>query len=583
MQNVFKVLGYVKHIWRQIALVAAISIFTTALSAIQPYGYKLIVDELVKTASNHRTDSKLIWLAIGALLVLRVVSSIANYFSSLLGNRVYSQVFISLRDSVFRRLTTLSLDYFEKNRTGEIMQRASGNVAELANWVYSTADGFLSMNLTIIFALVLIFVVDWRAGIVMSIAVALFMAQQVPTLRQTRPMGKKSREEMERAGGYLQETITHIHTVRSFGGEPGAIANHLEAIKSWRQLQYDRLVILQRSILFRQLTNSVAIIITFGIITLGALNGTHTAGDILLVSLYLQQITQNIWSLGRFIVQTNEIDITAERIVGMLEIKPTVVDGPDARELTELKTIMFKDVSFHYPGKRRKVLQNINFQIDPGQSLALVGPSGTGKTTITKLLLRFYEPTDGEILINDEPIRNFTQDSIREKMGVVMQDVALFNDTVEANLKLAQPEATHADVIRAAEQAHANVFIEKLPEKYKALVGERGVKLSGGEKQRVAIARAILKNPQLIILDEATSALDSESEHHVQAGLSELMEGRSSVIIAHRLSTVMKADQILVLKDNKIVERGTHTDLADKSGGLYAKLFKLQTEGFVKA
>ncbi|HEX7259611.1 MAG TPA: ATP-binding cassette domain-containing protein, partial [Candidatus Saccharimonadia bacterium] len=232
--------------------------------------------------------------------------------------------------------------------------------------------------------------------------------------------------------------------------------------------------------------------------------------------------------------------------------------------------------------KSRKVLHNVSFRLEAGQTLALVGPSGTGKTTITKLMLRFYEPTEGTILINDESIEHFSGESIRQHIGMVMQDVALFNDSVEQNLQLANPRATKVHVRAAAEQAHADQFIEKLPEKYNTLVGERGIKLSGGEKQRVAIARAILKQPDLIILDEATSALDSESERYVQAGLSDLMKDRTAVVIAHRLSTVMRADQILVLRGGKIVERGIHEDLAVKPGGLYAKLFKLQTEGFIK-
>jgi ABC-type multidrug transport system fused ATPase/permease subunit len=259
-----------------------------------------------------------------------------------------------------------------------------------------------------------------------------------------------------------------------------------------------------------------------------------------------------------------------------------VVDAPDATELEKLHSLEFRKVSFAYPGKRRRVLEDISFTLDAGTTLALVGPSGTGKTTITKLMLRFYEPTAGQILVNGEPIQRFTGESVRRHIGMVMQDVALFNDTVETNLQLANERASKAEVRAAATQAHANVFIDKLPEKYQTLVGERGVKLSGGEKQRVAIARAILKQPDLIILDEATSALDSESERHVQAGLQQLMVDRTAVIIAHRLSTVMRADQILVLKNGKIVERGRHDQLANRPGGLYARLFKMQTEGFAR-
>lgn len=288
-----------------------------------------------------------------------------------------------------------------------------------------------------------------------------------------------------------------------------------------------------------------------------------------------------MWSIGRFIIATSEVDITAERVVEMLETKPTIVEAPDAVDLQTIDSIEFKNVSFRYPGKRRTILDNVSFQLKSGQTLALVGHSGTGKTTITKLLMRFYDPTSGMVLINGQDIKTFTQASLRQHIGVVMQDVALFNDSVQANIALARPNASASDIRKAAKQAHASEFIAKLSEKYKTLVGERGVKLSGGEKQRVAIARAILKQPQLIILDEATSALDSESEAQVQAGLTELRKGRTSVIIAHRLSTIMAADQILVMESGAVVERGVHETLVKKRGGVYAKLFGLQTKGFL--
>jgi ABC-type multidrug transport system fused ATPase/permease subunit len=227
------------------------------------------------------------------------------------------------------------------------------------------------------------------------------------------------------------------------------------------------------------------------------------------------------------------------------------------------------------------VLQNISFNLPAGETLALVGPSGTGKTTIIKLLMRFYDPTSGRILINNRDIREYTQQSLRAQLGVVLQDVALFNDSIEENIAFARPSASPEEVRGAAGASHADAFIQRLPEGYATVVGERGIKLSGGEKQRVAIARAILKDPQLIILDEATSALDSESESLVQEGLRRLMLGRTSVVIAHRLSTIVNADQILVLQGGRVVETGSHAKLVDKSNGLYAKLYGLQTRGLV--
>lgn len=582
MKHVVIVLGYVKHIRNKLIALVTLSVVMAALGAVQPYAFKVIVDQIVANVSSHTRDATPIIIALAALVAIRLINIVLSYFITLFGNRTYYSIITDLRDAIFRRLTTLSIDYFEKTKAGEIMQRANSNVSEIANWFYNAANNFLGQILTVLFALGLITYVDPLAGAVMLVAIAAYFFQQLPALRQTRPIGKASRKAAERAGGYLQETIAHISTVRSFGGENGAIAAHNQALNEYAELSMQRQQILQRSIASRQITNAIAVVIVLGIISYGALQGKHSAGDILLIALYMQQITGNLWSLGRFMLDSNEVDITAERVVEMLQTKPTVVDSKDAIELDGIHIVEFKNVSFKYPGKRRLILDNASFKIHAGQSFALIGPSGTGKTTVTKLLMRYYDATDGQILINDQPINNYTQESLRRHLGVVMQDVALFNDTIQENLKLAHPEAKLAEIKAAAQEAHADVFIEKLSDGYKTVVGERGVKLSGGEKQRIAIARAILKQPEMVILDEATSALDSESEQQVQAGLGRLLSGRGAIVIAHRLSTIMAADQILVMDKGTIKERGSHEELVNKKGGTYAKLFKLQSGGFIK-
>ncbi|TAK88878.1 ABC transporter ATP-binding protein [Patescibacteria group bacterium] len=582
MKNIIKVFGYVRHIKRYMIILALLGLGMSLLNVIQPYIFKVIVDELVRSTSDPSFTPQIIWYLLGGLLVLRIFSSVINYFNNIYGNTVYLGFVKDLRQTILAHVTKLSIDYFEKSRTGAVMQRATGNSAEIANWFYNSASNILGQILSTLLALSLIFFVSWPAGLLVLVGAVLFYSQQIPVMRKYRPIGTQMQKAMERSQGYVQETIAHIATVRSFGGESGALKRHLEALTEWGDLLIKRDSAMERNVLLRQFTISLTLVGAVAIVAYGAVNGYHTTGDILLISLYVQQISGSLWPLGRFYLSVHETDITAERIVEMLETPPTVVDAPNAKELTEITTVEFKNVSFKYPGKRKLTLNKVSFKVEPGQTLALVGPSGTGKTTVTKLLLRFYDVSDGAILINGTDIREFTQESLRRHMGVVMQDVALFNDTVEANLQLARPEATSAEVRAAAKQAHASVFINKLSEKYQTLVGERGVKLSGGEKQRVAIARAILKQPQLIILDEATSALDSESEQQVQAGLQELMQDRTAIVIAHRLSTIMGADQIVVMKDGAVAETGNHDSLSAKQDGLYAKLVSLQRKGFVK-
>jgi ABC-type multidrug transport system fused ATPase/permease subunit len=386
---------------------------------------------------------------------------------------------------------------------------------------------------------------------------------------------------MERAMGKLNESIGLATSVRSLSAEPTQRQAFDGKIAEWLTGRTQEYRVQWRSNIYRGTINSVGLILPVIIVCYGAVKGQYTAGDVYLILSFTQIYLSSLSPISRLISDTGDVDTAAERIMEILDEQPTVVDSPNAVVLESIETLEFQNVSFLYPGTKRPILDDISFKLNERKTIALVGPSGAGKSTIIKLILRFYEPSSGQILINDQPIETFTQASVRLHLGVVMQDVALFNDTAAENLRLARPNATMKELQTAASIAHADIFIEKLPDKYKSIVGERGIKLSGGEKQRMAIARAILRDPDLIILDEATSALDSESERFVQEGLQRLMEGKAALVIAHRLSTIRRADMILVLKDGQIVERGDHTKLANKKSGLYARLYELQTAGAI--
>jgi ABC-type multidrug transport system fused ATPase/permease subunit len=323
--------------------------------------------------------------------------------------------------------------------------------------------------------------------------------------------------------------------------------------------------------------NTFTFALGIGIISIAVINGKASIGDIAFVGLLMTQISSQTLSFGRFLDMNYRNDIKVERMLSILDAKPTFTDSEGAKPVKSLESISFDNVSFDYPDGKKGAVKNLSFDIGHNKTIALVGPSGVGKSTITKLILSFYQPTKGKISINDHPSTDYKQESVRSHIAMVMQDVALFNTTIRENLNLANPKASFVEIEKAARLAHAHEFIKDLPKGYDTLVGERGVKLSGGQKQRIAIARAILKDPQLIILDEATSALDSESERLVQDGLKKLMQGRSALVIAHRLSTVMHADEILVLEKGTIIERGTHHELMKLSGGLYKKLFEMQS------
>lgn len=552
-------------------------------SATTPYFYKLVVDQVVRSLTNHdvAADAHRIIVLILVLGSLRLLIAIFNYLTERITDYLFIDTLTGVRRYTFAHLVGLSIDYYEQARVGEIIQRLQNGVGDVSRWLYAIIENSLVNILTVLFILVFLWIRIPVAALIMTIMIPINLYISVSKVRRTRKIREGWLKLGEAASGEMTETITHISTVRSFAQEDYKLKRYFSYNEKLRLERIKQYRVEWSANFLRDVLSAGSMLAAVGIVAVGAVYGHYTVGDILLVSLYVSQIIGNVGPLGRVISDTGDVESSAERITELLDVKPTLSDIPDARDLDELHSIEFVNVTFSYPGKRRKVMDNVSFELQQGQSLALVGPSGVGKSTLTKLLLRYYAPTGGQILINGEDISAFKQNSIRSHIGMVMQEVALFNDSIEENIKFANPAASPTDVKSASEQAHADVFIDKLPEKYKTLVGERGVKLSGGEKQRVAIARAILRQPNLIILDEATSALDSESERYVQDGLHKLMANKTAVIIAHRLSTIRQADQILVLKEGKVLERGNHHGLI-QANGYYAKMYSMQSGGVQK-
>lgn len=584
MKNIRRIFSYIADERARLIWTALLSAGLSVANIINPLVFRYVIDQLTQLSSHPASSiAGTITAAIGILIAVQIVSSIFDFFRERLSDRMYVSIYAKLSQRIFEHMMSLSIDYYEQTKVGETMTKVQNALLMFSNWLTNLTQGALSTLIQLILALALLWYIDPLIGPIVAVLMLAGIAIQVIRIRRARELWRESRKQYEKVGGHLNETISHITTIRSSVPASVPIGKNAELLTEAQRLNTLQNNVEQYGNLARSLVGDVAIIAAVAIVAWQSLHGQATAGDVVAVALYLQQITSGVGPIGRLIVNTYQVETSVERITELLETTPTVIDAPGAEQLSELRSIEFQNISFCYPGKRRKVLDSVSFRLEADQTLALVGPSGTGKTTITKLMLRFYEPSGGTILINNLPVERFTAESIRQQIGMVMQDVALFNDSVQANIQLANPSASTAKVREAAAQAHADVFINKLPDRYKTLVGERGVKLSGGEKQRVAIARAILKDPDMIILDEATSALDSESERHVQAGLNELMAKRSAVVIAHRLSTVMRADKILVLRNGKVVESGRHEDLAAKSGGLYAKLFKMQTEGYAAA
>ena len=578
-----------KYLWRTIQFipeyrrkVIGVTLVGTVLGSIgtaTPYFYKAIVDVISRMVSgkvDHDTAGRNLLGILIAFFALRLGVVVFSALQNKQADDLWLDTVSTFRQRVFDNMTQKSIDYFERTRVGEIMDRF-GTITTITLWLSALTDGTLAGILQMLFIVTVLLVKVPVVGVVMLAVLAANFFLSYRAVGITQPFRRGWQALAGRMTGLLAEMVGNIATVRSFGGEFAVKDRYDNTQAEWKITRDNLHKAEWKSEQALNIVNTAGVFIAVSLVAEGALRGRYTPGDILLVLTQAQNLINSISPIARQVNQAGEIESSAERLVELLDMESEHADRPDAVPLTRLDSVSFQDVTFRYPGKEEPALRHVSFHLEAGRTLALVGSSGSGKTTIVKLLMRFYDPTEGRILINGIDLRHYQQRNVRALMGVVLQDVALFNDSIGENIAFALPGASAAEVREAARASHADEFIGRLEKQYDTKVGERGIKLSGGEKQRVAIARAILKNPQLIVLDEATSALDSESEHLVQQGLDKLMHGRSSVIIAHRLSTVMNADIILVMRNGEVIQRGTHADLAARDEGLYSRLFALQT------
>ena len=575
MKNILRLFKYIKSQRNILILVFILSIITSAVSAVVPFIFRNIIDNL--TRINASTGFNPITISLVVLGVLLAFNQIILFISEKYSATSRIKIVTSLRITVFKHLLDLSVDYIEKHRAGSVLQKVERGINDFTNWLWQVGAWASNLIFETIFVLIILIIKVPTIGLMFAVVMPIMIYISIKKEKTKRPFSKRASKNWEYQAGFLSETVGNLATIKGMSSEKEAVkkfSNYQGNILKNRlvQFKYERWFNFGRDSI-----GDLAILLSIIYVSVLTYNGKLTPGDIFLIAFYARNLIGSVQPLSRFISDTAEYDITSERLADLLDTKPILKDSKDSKDLIELKSIEFKNVSFEYPNSRKGAISNISFKIDAGKSVALVGPSGTGKSTITKLILRFYEPSNGQILINGEDISNFKQDSIRKNMAIVMQDVALFNTTVKENLAIASDGLSEQEIQKAAKMANADEFIMQLDKGYNTLVGERGIKLSGGQKQRIAITRAILKNPNMIILDEATSALDSESEQLVQDALKKLLYHKMSLIIAHRLSTVRHVDEIIVLKNGRVFERGSHSSLLRKKG-LYAKLFNIQSK-----
>ena len=568
-ESLFKLKKYVKKFYSIIIL----NMFLSALTGIISSAPILLIKRLFDKGIIGRAEKDILYASL-AMIGLAVIAGILMYYNSVLSGTISTGIYKNIIDDLYSKIQTLDMKYFSDSKVGDLMSRFSSD-ASMINSIILDSFTIILYLMTAIFYLVVLFITDWKLTMGVFLIAPLLLVVVKRYSSKLKHMGKNRQEISGELNSKLQETLSGIRVIKAFTTE------NYEKSK-FKNLSSKLRFFTRKAIGYEAKANSIAeslnyimfaLLLFFGGYRVIRSGGTFTPGDFMTVLAGMGAMYTPAKRALRLYNGINTNSAAVDRIFEILDIESEIIDSENATQFKEFNsTIEFKNVDFEYE-ENKNVITNFNLLVKKGEKIALVGNSGGGKSTIVNLLPRFYDVSRGTIEIDGVDIKNYKLKSLRKKIGIVPQDTFLFSGTIEENIKYGNRTATTEEVMDAAKQANAHVFIEKLSNGYLTEIGERGVKLSGGQKQRIAIARAILENPEILILDEATSALDNESEKLVQDALEKLMKDKTSFVIAHRLSTVISCDKIIVLQAGEIREIGTHVELLEKNG-IYKSLYE---------
>lgn len=565
-----RILSYIKPYMHRLLFAMVCTIMAAAGNLYIPWIIKDMIDEVLA----DKNGTMLNWIA-ASIIAIFIVRGLFWYGQNYLMSYVRQSVIIDIRAAVFKKLQRLSVSFYDKNKTGTIMSYVTNDVNALQSAMVENTIEMITEGFILIGSVVAMIYLDWRLTLftVCTFPVVLWFMEFFG--KKIRKTGGRIQECTADITSVLQESVASARVIKSFVREDYEVDRFdVENKANFRAN-------MKNAQLMATLTPVVELVAAIGVTMIiwyggnNVINGTITAGSLVAFLTYAVNISNPIKRLTRVIGNIQKALAAAQRVFMIIDMPEEIAESRDAKQLPEvIGKVEFQNVSFAYNDKGN-VITDLSFSVKPGEVIAIVGPSGAGKSTIANLLPRFYDVNKGDIKIDGHSVREVTLDSLREQVGIVPQETMLFNGSVYNNILYGRLDATKEEIEAAAKAANAHDFIMQLTDGYETKLGDRGVNLSGGQRQRIAIARAILKNPRILILDEATSALDTESERVVQEALDRLMVGRTSFVIAHRLSTVKNADKILVLEKGNLVESGTHDELLALDG-LYAHLYKIQ-------
>ncbi|MBT3339119.1 MAG: ABC transporter ATP-binding protein [Anaerolineae bacterium] len=571
MTGIKRTLTYLKKYLPPTAGALLSLLLVNAANLISPKLLQRLIDDGI-TALNMNV----VWGVVAALFGVALVRGLFNFLQGYLGEIASQGVAYELRNGIFEKLQNLSFSYHDHSHTGKLMTRMTSDVELVRMFLGRGLVMLVSSIILLVGTLVMLFITDWKLTLLVMLIIPAIGGVFMIFVKKIMPMSKVVQQKLGTLNTILQENLSGMRIVKAFAREGFEIERYSTANVDYLDANISMVKLFTSFFPLVFYLGNIGMVIVVGMGGLFVINGTLTIGELVAFTGYLIYLLMPIFMMGMIGAMLSRAEASAQRLFEVLDAESDVTDAPDAVTLPNVQgRIEFSDVRFRYIGAESDVVSDLSFVADPGQTIAILGQTGAGKSSIITLIPRFYDVAEGAVLIDGQDVRKVTLDSLRQQIGIVLQETTLFSGTIRENIAYGRPEASLEEVTAVAKAAQAHDFILEQPDSYDTIVGERGVGLSGGQKQRIAIARALLLDPRILIMDDSTSSVDAETEYKIQQALEELQKGRTTFVIAQRISTVRSADKILVLDKGKLAAEGTHEEL-QRTSELYMEIIETQ-------